>query len=245
MAIRIEDPFKITGPVIISGDRLAADRDTHGKCDDDAKDLHNDPDNGKGNIGPVKGLGPLEPDHVVGHTHDDDNGNLRDKAGDAQLADLPQQPAIRKKTGLREAKGFRLPEIEDGDEAGNHLTDDGGYGCAPHPHVKYEDGDRVQNQVQHGTDYGGKHGISGGAVGPDRRIHAGGENIEGDSEQNDLHVFSGIGIAGLCHSKQAENLIRKQKAGHGQQEADDYSGQNSITDAFVAVFLVAASEGEA
>ena len=107
MAIRIEDPFKITGPVIISGDRLAADRDTHGKCDDDAKDLHNDPYNGKGNIGPVNGLGPLEPDHVVGHTHDDDNGNLRDKAGDAQPRDPPKDPGLKLAFEKRKDFGFR------------------------------------------------------------------------------------------------------------------------------------------
>ena len=73
--------------------------------------------------------------------------------------------------------------------------------------MEYEDGDRIQNQVQHGSDDRGEHGIGGGAVGPDGRVHAGGENIERDSDQNDLHIFPGVGIAGLRYAKQAENRV--------------------------------------
>ena len=29
----------------------------------------------------------------------------------------------------------------------------------------------------------------------------------GDSDQNDLHIFPGVGIAGLRYAKQAENLV--------------------------------------
>ncbi len=61
-------------------------------------------------------------------------------------------------------------QIEHRYHKGGDLSDDGGNGCAPHPHLEDEDEHRVENDVDDRAHDHGEHGIFGTAVGPDHRV---------------------------------------------------------------------------
>ena len=81
----------------------------------------------------------MKNNHVVRYTDNDNDGNLRDKTGNAKLTNSSCNPAVQPKTLLLKTEGFGLLKIRRRHDAGSNLSNNGGNCGAFDPHMKNED----------------------------------------------------------------------------------------------------------
>ncbi len=79
-------------------------------------------------------------------------------------------------------EGLEAGEIEDGDEKGDNLAQNGRDGCTAHTHIKDKDEDGVKYGVDDGTEQHGDHGEFGTAVRTNHGVECGRDHGEGQAD---------------------------------------------------------------
>ena len=96
--------------------------------------------------------------------------------------------------GFLKLKGLGVEEVNQGHDEGCRLTDNGCVGRTCHAHLKYEDKNGVENDVNDCTRQHGEHCPKGASVRTDNRVHHVTENEYGNHGKNDVQILDCV-----CH----------------------------------------------
>ena len=124
--------------------------------------------------------------------------------------------------------------------AGRGLCNDSSHSRTGYSHVKAEDKERIQYDVDHGTNHNGEHTEGGIPLTGDELVESGGQNSKDSTSRVDGHIGIGIGIGGFTSAKGHEQrFLKSQKKGgqdHSQHAQHNGTvGQNRLSPLVIAL----------
>ena len=222
----LPDPLHLAGAEVEAHHRLRALAEALHRQVGDLRHREQDAHDGHGAVAAVGGCAGVE------GQLDDALGGRHQKGRHAQRQHQSQSPACRDEVFLADAQHAPLAGEEDQHpHRADRLAEDGGDGCALHPHVEPVDKDGVQDDVADRADAGGGHAGLGKALVGDEGGHAQGELDKDGAHQVDAQVGHRVGQGVLAGAEGPQHRLAvdgKDDAQHHRQhdEQGDAVAQN-------------------
>lgn len=129
-------PRKILAAVVIPDHRLCADSNPDQNGKHDLIDFHGDTHRRDGNFRAVYRFRAILLEEIVEQNHDDRDGDLRDKAADAEREDVSAHLSAQAQRGQFKVQCFESGNVDDRNDEGHHLSHDRRNCGAADPHLE-------------------------------------------------------------------------------------------------------------
>ena len=176
---------------------------------------------------------------MIQHNRDKAFRGPHDKWGDPQREDLSDDPDIRADTGRNDLQhcflihqGFHIPG------SAYRLGDDCGNGGALYPHMKYENKDWIQHNIDHCSDDNGHHSCSRSSLGNDEGIQSQSDLHKHRSYQIDRQIFHSITDGSVAGSKCIKKGALKDEKYRHQDQREAQQHKHSRTQNLLRMFFV-------
>ncbi len=244
------------GTDVVADDGNTAGSHANGNRDSDLEELHDDAQNGKGDLG-IRSLtkdgvqGTILGTHILDSGHREHQRDLSKEAGEAQGQELLHKTAPDAKAGFVQLYRLHMQQIPNGKSGSYHLTCDGGDGRAGNTQLRAAeqavDHNGVQNHIDDGAGNSAAHGELGASVRADDGVHGLAEHIERDAQADveEILLGEGIGLRVDLGTKHGQNLFREAKVSCHQDQAGKDAQQDGVANAFVGLFRVLLPQADA
>lgn len=148
---RLAHAQEVLRTVVVADDRLRAGRDTNQNGNQNLVDLHHDTHSRQRDFRTVNGLRAVCHQQVVGQSHDDRDGDLRDEAADAKAQDFTAGLDFEPECRSIKAEGLKMEKVNGGHDKGCHLSHDGCDSGATNAHIEHKNEDRVKYRIDDGA----------------------------------------------------------------------------------------------
>ena len=162
----------------------------------------------------------------------------------AQRQDQGQGLAVGDQVCLADAQDAPLAgEEHQHPHRADGLAEDGGDGCALHPHVQPIDEDGVQDDVADRADAGGGHAGARKALVGDEGGHAQSELDKDGAQQVDAQVGHGVGQGVFAGAEGPQHRLAKDGEHHAQRHRQDDQQGDAVAQDLFRRLVVAAAHG--
>ena len=208
--VGVPHPWILPGAVVKPDDRLGALGQSDEESQQDCICLHDDAACGQWDIFSINSHGAIIGQRVI-HDHlDQSDSYLIQTVAHAESGRGGTVFQAQPEMFPAEPDTLEFPEVKDGCQEREELSDDGCPGSAGNAKLEHENKNGIQDGVEDGADQHTGHGIPGTAVCTNQAAHTGSDDLERHTKGNNAGIGGGIGQILRSSSKSIQHRIKKE-----------------------------------